>query len=201
MAISGRPAETLYPVRAMHGDNPRAVHRGLNPYESIEKLHADAGPIADAPPPTPGREYRIVDVPGSYRSTVDGSYYFADYIERIPVGPVLVTLRFEPDDANEYAVSACVNGRKVGWLYTEWRASDPQVKFMRRLDEARILPRLKGVHRVSGDRVSHIIDFAWPTRRYTSTAALFPESWTPSRDDIDGRLGDIARRIIGQHRD
>ena len=199
-AISGRPAETPQPALAITGLNgfPRAAARGR---ESIEKRHAEAGPIADAPPPTPGREYRIVDVPGSYWSTVDSDYLFADDIKRMPVGPLLVTLRFEPNGANKYAVSAYVNGRQVGWLYTEWTASDPQVKFMRRLDEAGILPRLKGIHEVSGCTVSHSIDFVWPTRRYTSNAALFPESWTPSRDEVDDQLGDIARRIIAQHRD
>jgi hypothetical protein len=132
---------------------------------------------------------------------VDSDYLFADYIKRMPVGPVLVTLRFEPNDGNEYGVSAYVNGRKVGWLYTEWTACDPRVEFMRRLDEAGILPRFKGIHRVSPCTVSQSIDFAWPTRRYTSNAALLPESWAPGRDDVDGQLGDIARRIIGQHRD
>ena len=196
LAISGPPAETPQPVLAMR---PHAARGNpFSPVESIEKLHAEAGPIADAPPPTPGREYRIVDVPGSCWSGVDGHYLFADYIKRMPVGPVLVTLRFEPNDGNEYGVSAYVNGRKVGWLYTEWTASDPQVKFMRRLDEAGILPRLKGIHQVSGCTVSHSIDFVWPTRRYTLNAALFPESWTSSRDEVDDQLGDIARRIIAQ---
>jgi len=146
----------------MHGDDPRAVHRGLNPVESIEKLHAEAGPIADAPPPTPGREYRIFDVPGDETFTVAGDSDFSDYIERIPLGPVLVTLRFEPNDANEFAVSAYVNGRQVGWLSTEWTASDPQVMFVRRFDEAGILPRFQGIHRLTGNTGSHIINFVVP---------------------------------------
>jgi len=192
--ISGQPAETPQPVTAVHEDPP-AVHRD-EPIEvapgisiaagidvmvngSIEKLHAETGPIADAPPPTPGREYRIVDVPGSWTRAVAGDSHFADYIERMPLGPVLVTLRFEPNDTNKYGVSAYVNGRQVGWLSTEWTASDPPVKFLRRLDDAGILPRFKGIHRLTGNTGSHIINFD-----------------VPGRDD--GRLGDIARRITGQ---
>jgi hypothetical protein len=179
LAISGRPAETPQPVLAMQ---PRAARGNpFSPVESIEKLHAEAGPIADAPPPTPGREYRIVDVPGSCWSRVNSDYLFADYIKRMPVGPVLVTLRFEPNDANKYAVSAYVNGRQVGWLYTEWTASDPQVMFMRRLDDAGILPRFKGIHRLTGNTRRHIINFD-----------------VAGRDD--GQLDDVASRIIGQPR-
>jgi hypothetical protein len=131
-------------------------------WESIEKLHAEAGPIADAPPPTPGREYRIFDLHGDETFAVAGDSDFADYIERMPLGPVLVTLRFEPNDANEFAVSAYVNGRQVGWLSTEWTASDPQVMFVRRFDEAGILPRFQGIHRLDGDTGSHIINFVVP---------------------------------------
>ena len=131
-------------------------------WRSIVKLHAEAGPIADAPPPTPGREYRIFDSPGSWTRAVAGDSHFADYIERMPLGPVLVTLRFEPNDANKYGVSAYVNGSQVGWLSTELTASDPQVKFMLRLDEAGILPRFQGIHRLTGDAGSHIINFNVP---------------------------------------
>jgi hypothetical protein len=150
---------------------------------SIEKVHAEAGPIADAPPPpTPGREYRIVDVPGSWTRAVAGDHYFADYIETMPLGPVLVTLQLEPNAANEYGISAYVNGRKVGFLSTEWTASDPQVMFMRRLDDAGILPRFKGIHRLTGNTRRHIINFD-----------------VAGRDD--GQLDDVANRIIGQSRD
>ena len=154
----------------MHRDEPIEVAPGISIAPgidvmvdgSIEKLHAESGPIADAPPPTPGREYRIFDVPGDWTRAVAGDSHFSDYIERMPLGPVLVTLRFEPNDANEYAVSAYVNGRQVGWLSTEWTASDPQVKFMRRFDEAGILPRFQGIHRLTGNTGSHIINFNVP---------------------------------------
>jgi len=192
--ISGQQPEPSQSVAAVSADPP-AVHRD-EPVEvapgisfaagfdlmingSIQRLHAEAGPITDAPPPTPGREYRIVDVPGSWTRAVVGDDHFADYIGRMPFGPVLVTLRFEPNDANKYGVSAYVNGRQVGWMSTNWTASDPNVKFMRRLDDAGILPRFMGVHRLTDSDVRHIINFD-----------------IPGRDD--GRLGDIARRIIGQ---
>lgn len=146
---------------------------------SIEKAHQAAGPITDAPPPTPGRQYRIVDIPGSWTRAVAGDDYFIDYIRRIPFGPVLVTLMFEPNEANKYGISAYVNGSQVGYLSTNWTASDPHVKFMRRLDDASVLPRFKGIHRLTGNTGSNIINFDIPGRR-------------------DGRLGDIARRITGQ---
>lgn len=146
---------------------------------SIEKAHTEAGTIPDAPPPTPGRQYRIVDIPGSWSRAVAGDDYFTDYLERMPFGPVFVTLRFEPNEANKYGISAYVNGGQVGWLSTNWTASDTWVKFVRRLDDAGVLPRFKGIHRLTGNTGRHIINFDVPGRN-------------------DGRLGDIARRITGQ---
>lgn len=90
-------------------------------------------------------------------------------------------MRFEPNEANPYGVSAYVHGRQVGWLATNWKARDTSVVFVRRLDEAGILPRFQGLLRVepSGNR---IINFDYPGRD-------------------DGRLGDIARRIIAAQAD
>ena len=153
-------------------------------WEIIENLYAQTGAIADAPPPTPGREYRIVDVPGPVPGdetfAVAGDSDFADHIERIPLGPVLVTLRSQPNGANAYPVSAYVNGRQVGRMSTGWTASLPyQINFVRRLDDAGILPRFKGIHRLTGETGSHMINFGVPR---------------------GGHLREIERRIIGQPR-
>ena len=148
-------------------------------WEIIENLYAQ---IADAPPPTPGREYRIVDVPGpdslyrlrarssglprSLTFAVAGDSDFADYIERIPLGPVLVTLRSKPigmNQTNQYPVAAYVNGRQVGWMSTDWTAGlTGQIIFVLRLDDAGILPRFRGIHRLTGDTGRHIINFGVP---------------------------------------
>jgi hypothetical protein len=151
-------------------------------WEIIENLYAETGAIADAPPPTPGRKYRIVDVPGSvpgsWTLAVAGDSDFADYIEHMPLGPVLVTLRSEPNGANAYGVSAYVNGRRVGWMSTGWTASLPyRINFVRRLDDAGILPRFKGIHQLTGDTGCHIINFRVPRT---------------------GHLCEIERRITGQ---
>jgi hypothetical protein len=147
----------------------------------IKDAHAAASPAADSPPPPiPGRSsYRIADVTGTWTRAVNGSHHFQNTISHIPVGPVFVTLRFEPNDANKYGISAYVSGKHVGWLATDWTASDPWVKFVRRLNDAGVLPRFQGLHRLTGNTGDHIINFDVPGPN-------------------DGRLGDIARRITGK---
>ena len=148
-------------------------------WEILESLYAQTGAIADAPPPTPGREYRIVDVlgpvPGYETFAVAGDSDFADYMERIPLGPVLVTLK--PIGTNQLPIAAYVNGRQVGWMSTAASGSRPhQLNFLLRLDEAGILPRFRGIHWLTGDTGSHIINFGFPR---------------------GGHLRDIERRITG----
>jgi len=70
---------------------------------------------------------------------------------------------------------------QVGWLGTDWTANDPQVKWMKRLDAAGILPRFQGLHRLTENtrEHTHIINFDFPGRH-------------------DDPLDDIARRITGE---
>ena len=92
-----------------------------------------------------------------------------------------MTLRLEPNEANPYGISAYVNGRQVGWLGTDWTANDPQVKWMKRLDAAGILPRFQGLHRLTSGTREHVINFDFPRQ---------------GRNDEP--LDDIASRIIGE---
>ena len=160
-------------------------HRGsrvVEFWEIIENLYAQTGAIADAPPPTPGREYRIVDVLGPVpgdESWVVGDSDFADYIERVPLGPVLVTLR----STSTAVATAYVNGREVGRAGPSLRSGSfpHHFIFLTRLDEAGILPRFRGIHRLTsatepGDTGSHIINFGFPR---------------------GGHLREIKRRITG----
>jgi hypothetical protein len=146
----------------------------------VRDAHATAGPISDAPPPPiPGRQYRIIDVPGTRTRAVAASWHFEDTLKSMPLGPVLVTLRLEPNEANPYGISAYVNGQQLGWLSTDWTADDPHVKWMRRLDAAGIVPRFQGLHRLTLNDRRHIINFDMPG---------------PQEDPLD----DIATRIIGE---
>jgi hypothetical protein len=104
---------------------------------------------------------------------------FEDTLRSMPFGPVLVTLRLERTEANPHGISAYVNGRQMGWLGTDWTANDPQVKWIKRLDAAGILPRFQGLHRLTENAREHIINFDFPGRH-------------------DDPLDDIARRIIGE---
>jgi hypothetical protein len=147
---------------------------------AIRRAHEAAGPVEYIPPPPiPGRQHKVVDVPGTFtRLAVGGE--FDHVVERLPMGPVYVTLRLEANEVNRYGLVAYVDGCQVGWMTTkEWAASDTWVRFMTRLDEAGILPRFQGLHRIEkrGQGDDHMIHFD-----------------VPGRDE--GRIGDIARRII-----
>jgi hypothetical protein len=145
----------------------------------VRDAHAAAGPISDVPPPPiRGRQYRIVDVAGTRTREVASSWHFEDTLKSMPFGPVLVTLLFEPNEANPYGISAYVSGRQVGWLGTDWTANDPQVKWMKRLDAAGIVPRFQGLHRLTTGTREHIMNFDFPGRH-------------------DDPLDDIAGRIVG----
>jgi hypothetical protein len=145
----------------------------------IQDAHAAAGPISDVPPPPiRDRQYKVIDVPGTWTRAVSRGD-FEDALESMPLGPVLVTLRLDPNEADPYGICAYVNGRQVGWLATGWTADDPHVKWMTQLDAAGILPRFQGLHRLTMNTGSHIINFDIPG---------------PQEDP----LNDIARRIIGE---
>jgi hypothetical protein len=152
--------------------------------DAVKRAHEAAGPLPYIPPPQiRGRTHtKVVDVAGTWTRAVSGSGNFEEEIARLPMGPVFVTMRLEPNEANPYGISAYVDGVHVGYLGTEWTKSDTSVRFMTRLDEAGILPRFQGLHKIEqapyGDR--HIINFDYPGKN-------------------DGRLGDISRRIIKEN--
>jgi hypothetical protein len=148
----------------------------------VRDAHAAVGPISDAPPPPiRGRQYKIIDVQGTKTREVSSGSHFEDTLKSMPFGPVLMTLRLEPNEANPYGISAYVNGRQVGWLGTDWTANDPQVKWMKRLDAAGILPRFQGLHRLTTGTREYVINFDFPRQ---------------GRNDEP--LDDIASRIIGE---
>jgi len=142
----------------------------------VRDAHAKSAPLDDRPPPPlPGRgPYKVIDVPGTWTRAISSTWHFEETLNRLPLGPVLVTARFEPNEANKYGISLYVDGQQLGWLGTDWTARDPYVKFIRRLDAAGILPRFQGLHRLIGNTHDHIINFDVPGQG-------------------DGRLGDIAR--------
>ncbi|KUI26559.1 hypothetical protein AU196_02810 [Mycobacterium sp. IS-1742] len=83
-----------------------------------------------------------------------------------------VTLRLKPNDANPHAVAAFVGNRQVGWLGTEWTATDPWVEWMTRLDAARIRPRFAGVCRLHDILKYRLINFDVPGRNDEDLSAI-----------------------------
>ena len=55
----------------------------------------------------------------------------------------------EPNHANPYGISTYIGDVQVGYLGTNWSATDPWVAWMMRLDAAGIWPRFEGVHRLT----------------------------------------------------
>jgi hypothetical protein len=151
---------------------------------AVQRAHEAVGPIPYVPPPQiPGRIHaKVIDVSGTHTRAVAGAGNFQDVMSRLPMGPVFVTMRLEPNEANPYGISAYVDGVHVGYLGTDWTKADKSVRFMTRLDEAGILPRFQGLHRIesgpNGDW--HLVNFDYPGKN-------------------DGRLGDISRRIIEEN--
>lgn len=142
--------------------------------DAIRKAHESGGPSSDVAPPVLSGHWsdtRIVDVAGSWINAVSGTYHFDEVVQSLPLGPVFVTLRFEPNEANKYGIAAYVRGRQVGYLATEWSARDRWVVWIRKLDAAKVLPRFRGVVRTqpSGDR---IINFEVPGRDDESLTAI-----------------------------
>ncbi len=112
---------------------------------------------------------------GTRRRRVAGTSSFEDELAALPVGTLRVTLRFEPNEANAYGISAYVGECHVGYLQTDWAADDPHVVWMKRLHDAHIWPRFEGW---AGDERGE-----W---RYV-------DFMTPQRDE----LSEVADRLIG----
>lgn len=132
-------------------------------------------PPDDALPPIGARMYRIVDIPGTFaRRIAEGSTYpFLDWVDALPEGPTKVTLRLVPNEANKYGINAYVRGKQVGWMNTEWKASDGWVKFMTRLEAANILPRFPAAVRNTGN--NRYIELYAPPKKYESLPRIADE--------------------------
>ena len=119
--------------------------------------------------------YRIVDIPGTWpRKIAEGSEYpFLDWVNALPEGPTKLTLRLVPNEFNKYGINAYVRGGQVGWLNTEWKASDPWVTFVARLEAVGILPRFGAAVRNTGD--SRFIELYAPPKKYESLPLIADE--------------------------
>ena len=120
----------------------------------------------------PKRQYKAVDVAGTWDRAVVGDHHFPGVVDSLPFGPLKVTLRLKPNEANPFAIAAYVGNRQVGWLATDWRADDPYVAWVTRLDSAGIRPRLSGLHKLTEVRREHIINFDVPSDRDEDLQAL-----------------------------
>ena len=118
----------------------------------ISDAHEAGEPLSDAPPPPyDGRQYRAVDVHGDWIKIVIGTEHFEDTVNGLPFGPMFVTVRLEPNEEFPFSISAYVDGKQVGYLApTEYPATadEPWVGFVRRLDDAGILPRFKALREI-----------------------------------------------------
>ena len=65
-------------------------------------------------PPEPMTPFKVVDVPGSRHRRVAGPSAFEETIKALPLGPLHVTLRFQPNEVNPYAIGAYVDEVQVG---------------------------------------------------------------------------------------
>jgi len=129
-------------------------------------------------PPESMTPFKVVDVPGSRHRRVAGPSAFEETIKALPLGPLHVTLRFQPNEVNPYAIGAYVDEVQVGWLQTEWTSTDPHVAWVKRLHDARIRPRFEGECVV--DRYGRDIDFNTP----------LPQELTEVADELLAQHGD-----------
>lgn len=150
----------------------------------ISDAHEAAPPPPDAPPPPlDGRQHRVVDVYGGWMKIVVGYEHFEDTVNALPMGPMFVTVRLEPNEAYPFSMAAYVDGKQVGYLApTEYptTADDPWVGFVRRLDDAGILPRFKALREVE------------------NSGRIFIRMEVPSGAGIHNKLARIAHIVISQ---
>ncbi len=141
----------------------------------IRRAHDAAGPLPYIPPPQirSRTHTKVVDVPGTQSRLADGGDEFDEVKAGLPMGPVFVTVRLEANEVNPYALVTYVDGRPVGWMNSEWKASDPWVQFVSRLDAAGILPRFLGLHRLEKTHrgEEHRINFDVPVKGHAAGIA------------------------------
>ncbi|WP_205873461.1 hypothetical protein [Mycobacterium camsae] len=93
---------------------------------------------------TDSAQFRVVDVEGIRRRRVAGTSPYEDAVARLRPGPVKVTLRHQPNEANPHAVAVYVLEQQVGWIGTTWTADAPELLWVKKLETAGIRPRLEG---------------------------------------------------------
>lgn len=102
--------------------------------------------------------------PGWRERAIAGTDHFAANLARLPLGPVKVTLKLKPNDTNPHAVAAYVGNKQLGWLATDWSASDPHVRWIKRLENSGICPRFPGICRNRGHAPpDRIVNFVMPS--------------------------------------
>ena len=125
------------------------------------KAARQAGPPKQSQPAVRHRE---VDVGGTWVRCASHDE-FDEVLPSLPLGPVKLTMRLDPNHANPYGISTYIGDVQVGYLGTDWSATDPWVVWMMRLDAAGIWPRFDGVHRLTTDGLKeHIVNFSVPGR-------------------------------------
>ncbi|WP_067683293.1 hypothetical protein [Nocardia miyunensis] len=102
--------------------------------------------------------------PGWRERAISGTDHFEANLAGLPLGPVKVTLKLKPNNANPHAVAAYVGNKQLGWLATDWSASDPHVRWIKRLETSGIRPRFPGICRNRGTVPSdRIVNFVMPS--------------------------------------
>lgn len=93
-----------------------------------------------------------------------GTHHFEANLAAIPLGSVKITLKLKPNDANPHAVAAYRGNKQLGWLATDWSASDPHVQWIKYLEANGVHPRFPGICRIRGaDPSDRIVNFTMPT--------------------------------------
>ncbi|WP_127962244.1 hypothetical protein [Gordonia alkanivorans] len=121
--------------------------------------------------PQKKRRAKPVDVPGTRDRAVAGTDHFQATVDALPLGKLKVSLRMKPNKDNPHAVAAFVGAKQVGWLSTAWEASDPHVRWMKRLEEAGIRPRFEGQCKLTEVTKARSIVFNMPEDRELSAIA------------------------------
>jgi len=91
------------------------------------------------PYPTPAE----VDVPGSWPREVTGSHRRAKVV-RQRLGPLTAILQFTRTPLSPWAIGVYVDGVQVGWLPGGGDELDPEVEWLKQLEEEYVIPRVAG---------------------------------------------------------
>lgn len=137
------------------------------------------GPAPSPAPQPPKPKFKYVDLGGGWDRNVVGTHHFESVVESLPLGPLKVTLRHKPNPDNPHAIATFVGRQQVGWLSTDWSATDPEVAWVKQLESIGVRPRFVGECKLSEVRGVRKVVFLMP-----------------GRDDEP--LDAIARRLAGE---